>query len=149
MISSPTMDLTQGNLPLHCFTLNKCTTNSVVKVRVCINCGNAYHAGCLKKLKNTVLIKGFLIKCCESKSAFNNSKKIDDGDINSPINNSIALKNIKVKYEELKQKYNDSLQKNNNNDFNSNNNDVNYFKKEIVTLNKEIFDLKDKLENKN
>ena len=50
-----TQENTQGNIPLQCFTLNKCNTNSIVKIRVFINCGNAPE-------------KNFLIKCCEKKT---------------------------------------------------------------------------------
>ena len=108
-----TQDNTQGNIPLQCFTLNKCSTNSIVKIRVCINCGNAYHAGCLKKMKNISYLKGFLIKCCEKKrqSSFNNKS---NDDLNSS-NSNLELKKLIDKYEgELKtykNKYDEAILK--------------------------------------
>ena len=63
-------------LSLKCYTEKKCSSDTKISLRVCINYGNAYHAGCLKRFKNITVQNGYLIKCCDIPDKNNELDKI-------------------------------------------------------------------------
>ena len=72
-------------IPYRCSVqpIKKCSATTIPKSFVCINCGNAFHSGCVKRMNNVVYVKGYLIKCCRV-----NSMKVNSN--NDTLNNEIT-----------------------------------------------------------